>query len=199
VVKKLVQMFVLVATGAATVKLVDFLKPSLSVPLVAIGALAVGALLLALLEAKYVLPLNWWWHRFWYLRDFRRYARDMQRYETHIADELLKTDALPATKVLVGAHRAELIPYCVSRLAARGVPTPRLLVQGEPGSGKSFAALQIAYGLARAAQWRPWVQMPVLARLDRYRDGSLEAYLGTEVQMTTAANSGKVICDGLDK
>ena len=55
-VKKLVQMFVLVATGAATVKLVDFLKPSLSVPLVAIGALAVGALLLALLEAKYVLP-----------------------------------------------------------------------------------------------------------------------------------------------
>lgn len=197
--KKLVQMFVLVATGAATYRLVEGVKPSLAQPAIAVGALAIGAVVLGLLEMKYVLPLNWWWHRFWYLREFGRYAREMQRHDTNLRDHARKSSKLWAVEVIVGDSRRELVPWAVARLRTVAVDPARLFVQGEPGSGKSFAALQIADELARAAQWRPWIAMPVLGRLDRYRDGSLEAYLAIQVLMTTASSSGKIISDGLDK
>ena len=173
------------------------LSPSRQI-LFGIIVVAASAALLALLEAKRALPINWWWHRFWYLSDLVDHLHVRLKRELS-AGASTGLGEVSAVHVLVDMERRPLVTHVLSLLKKK-TTTPRILVLGPPGSGKSVALADLAYEFARHQRRRLGVgaPMPVLVRMGALTQSGLLTYVAHTMKFQTSGRSGEILSNGLE-
>jgi HEAT repeat protein len=152
-------------------------------------------LLLYLLEKPRALPLTWRWHRIQYAHDLSTYLERRWRYQLPSPKRLI-----PIVDVLSNGSRTDLGSYLLSAVHVHGTDRLRILVLGERGAGKSVAMENLAWELAHSCRW--WwshTPIPVLCRMGRFSEGTVEAFAASEIASITKGSSGAVLSAGLTR
>ena len=167
----------------------------------AIGAvLAIG--IAVLLESKRALPLNWRWHRFWYMWELLGNP-DLRRWETDFARlELAQgRHKVSSAEVISEGGRRDLIEVLCDVITGRQGWVRRALVLGEPGSGKTTGLERLTIELAREGAHRLGFghSVPVLVRMGNFQKGELLEYVGQSMRHGTKGGGGKVLSQGIEE
>jgi hypothetical protein len=206
--KKMVLTLVLIAVTATTGLLEDRTKDLIrewaatptGLALLSFIALMAGVFVVYVLEHERALPLNWWWHRLWYLHDLSRYLKKQQEEELGGSDGVKRdVPTKSVAEVLVEGERRDVVRYILDKIQQSRRDPLRFLVLGETGSGKSFAIARLGLELARHGGWKPYsVPMPVLCRMGGFREGGLLGLISKEISLMTKGNSGKILSAGIE-
>jgi HEAT repeat protein len=170
-----------------------------------LGMLAGAGLILfvvALLKSERALAWNWRWHRFWYLRELLKNP-DLRHWETDFA----RLEMVPGRRKIFGAEviaegkRQDMVEMLHELIIGRQEKTPRVLVLGEPGSGKTTGLERLTLDLARAGSRRLGIgcKMPVLLRLGNFQQRTLLDYAAQKMEQATKLSSGEILSKGIKK
>ena len=148
------------------------------------------------------LPWNWWWYRYWYLRDLLRDPR-ITAWETDFAPLQLREgrEEVALVDVLVEGTRRGLIDTLKDAICKNLNGNNRVLVLGEPGSGKTTGLIRLTWELAKdgAHLWATNKPIPVLMRLGDFQEGTLLSYARESMRNSTKGRSGRVLSFGFDR
>lgn len=156
----------------------------------------------AFLESEHALPWNWWWHRYWYLREILRNPT-FRRWETDFArlDILLRENEISTIQVIKKNEyeRSDLVELLENIVFDSKSKSRRILIIGEPGCGKTTALERFALSSARKAlkYFGIGAPIPVLVRLGRSGNLDLIERVANAVWETVGGQTGKVIRKGM--
>ncbi|MCI0616209.1 hypothetical protein L0244_24775, partial [bacterium] len=170
-----------------------------------LGTLAGAGLILfvvALLESERALAWNWRWHRFWYLRELLKNPV-LRHWETDFArlEMMQGRRKLSGAEVIAEGKRQDMVEVLRELIIGRQEKTPRALVLGEPGSGKTTGLERLTLDLARAGSRRLGIgcKMPVLLRLGNFQQGTLLDFVAQKMEQATKRSSGEILSKEIKK
>jgi HEAT repeat protein/energy-coupling factor transporter ATP-binding protein EcfA2 len=156
---------------------------------------------LAWTESERALHWTWRWHRYWYLLETLENST-LQRWEGAFAhlEMAERSRELFRTEVLINGERIDLIALLQDSVTGDVNKARRLLLLGEPGSGKTTAMEHLTLILTREGVRRLGVNtlIPILVRLGDFQEGVLFEQLKQTIRHGTRGRSGKVIATGLE-
>lgn len=164
---------------------------------------ALMLLVVALLESEHSLAWSWPWHRFWYLHSLakdpqlRQWEKDFARLKLLSGRHLIS-----ATELLSDiGERRDMVALLCDMIVVSKRKGQRILILGEPGSGKTTGMERLTWELAKQGMYRlGWdQQIPVLIRLGNYQDGKLINFASDEVKHAVDGRSGEVLSKGLSE
>jgi len=160
-------------------------------------SITILALILSTLENDNDNRFNWYWHRFWYLYNLvynpklNHWRLDYAQLDiSEIQRKRLTVD------VVVAGERQNLLDLLSSCISDNGNNATRILVLGEPGSGKTTALERLILQTARQSLKHLGLRskIPVLIRLGDFQNPELfsfiEQSISREVQGTSASILG---------
>lgn len=178
---------------------------SISAPLKLLGTV-VGTLfmliLLLVLDSKSVGTWNVFWHRFWYLLEIKG-SKDIMKWKTSFS-RLQGTRRFNKTSIIrteKNGRRFDLVEYLSDNLKKARDEGKRILVTGEPGSGKTTSLERLTFELASKKIRRLGFggQIPLLIRLGNFQRGSLYDFIVQSIDLYTKGRSGKILGKAIDE
>ena len=163
-------------------------------------SIVIFSIFIFLLESPRALPLNWRWHRFWYLWENRRNVNQKENFASlHLAQGPRK---VPGAQVIDKAQRDDLVRVLCDLVLGKRGTVRRALVLGEPGSGKTTGFLELNYVLSQMAVRRLGIGqlIPIFIRLGNFqRDQTLFSFLAEQIRSSTKGRSAKVMAGGIEE
>ena len=182
------------------------------------GCLGSTIILTFLLEARFVMPLNWWWHRYWLLREIVTSSEWKDGFgELELVQQSqnsVGTDNAPNSK------RQDMISVLQAIVTDKRESCRRALIAGEPGSGKTtgLKRFQFEYakknlaGLALGKVIPVFVRFSYFQAMDRFLltqtndelasvapSNSLLGFLALEISKSSKHSSAKALAYGIHR
>lgn len=168
----------------------------------AVIGVAVTIIFVTLLESERALSWNWRWHRFWYLLELLNDPR-LCAWQTDYAslDLIQRKRKVSDVEVMVDGRRQDLVTALRNSINNSKKENQRILILGEPGSGKTTGLERLTFDLAVFSSWRLgiWQKIPVLVRLGNFQDGSILDYISQSISLNSVRGSGRVLAKGLNQ
>ncbi len=157
-------------------------------------------LLLAGIESQRALSWNWRWHRFWYLLEFSKNSK-LREGENKFARLQVqsKPPEISTSEIIVDNKRQDLLEAVQDLIAAKETIC-RVLIVGEPGSGKTTGLMRVALNMAKKGSLRLGAhsKMPILVPLGNFQKQDLMEYIAAVFAGQTPGNSGAILSKGLE-
>ncbi|MBI5823156.1 MAG: NACHT domain-containing protein [Chloroflexi bacterium] len=199
-IKGITVFFLDLIIGSLASKLIDVYwgkQPEIT-PIIIFAVL--GGVLYVFIQEERELALTWRFHRIRFLFNLRDHYKRLLEIKLgrklNVANESLVDSFITISN---GKTESDLSRYCFDKLVY-GKERQKILIIGEPGSGKSFGLTQTAFSIARHSIRKLGCRssMPVLLRCDEYKESLLQL-LKNKIPLMSRGESGKVLGKGADQ
>lgn len=156
--------------------------------------------LITILKNKKDLVWNWRWHRFWYFRGLLNNRKFEQvKIDYNRLDSSQGKRRAPRIDVLVDGKPKDLIKVLKRAIEFRDEGA-RIIILGEPGSGKTTCLKKLTFDLANVGKKQLWnyTPIPIPVELGNFKNVKLEEHIKKTLEDSTTDDSGKVLSKGLD-
>lgn len=159
-----------------------------------------GGILLVYFQNERELALTWVFHRFVFLINARNQYRRMLEIKTGKNAKVFGSNSAESyLHITNGKINDDFSSLCCSRIN-NTKNRQKLLITGNPGSGKSFGLIKTAHSLAQFSIYKLGfgTPIPILLRCDEYK-GNLADLLKNKLAIMSKGESGKILGKGIDK
>lgn len=166
----------------------------------AILILIISLVLNAWLSTEKELQANWRWHRWLYLKRLKTYLLEKEGQRNFGQLDLRQRTRSPMPQIVGDGVLQNMVETLLDLIRDDEKPACKVLILGEPGSGKTTGIEHLTYQLAIDAvgHYGFGGRIPVLAHLGDYSNGPIVDFAAANLKIL-AGKSGEVLGKGLKK
>ena len=192
--------FLDLVVAAIASKLIDLFWGNQPQVTPAIIFVIVGGILIVYFQNDRELALTWGLHRFMFLFNARDQYRRMLEIKSGKNAKVFGSSSTESyLRITNGKHEDDFSNFCYLRII-NSKDRQKILITGNPGSGKSFGLIKTAQAIAQFSIYKLGfaTPIPVLIRCDEYK-GNLAELLKNKLPTMSKGESGKILGKGIDK